>query len=309
MRLVFMGTPDFAVPSLKALHRAGHDIPLVVTQPDRKKGRKQKLTPPPVKQAALDLSLELIQPEKLTEPRAMESIREAGPQAIVVVAYGAILKPEILSIPPLGCVNAHASLLPRFRGAAPIQWAIAKGEEVTGVTTMLMDQGMDTGDILLSREAPISPEDTGGSLHDKLAPVAGELLVETLEKMEKGVIRPTPQDHSKATCAPLIKKEDGRIDWGMAAREIALRVRAFDPWPGTFTSLEGTQLKVCAARELERAAKGRPGVVTACGPEGMDVACGKGTLRITSVQPPGKTRMGAREFLAGRCIEPGNRLD
>jgi methionyl-tRNA formyltransferase len=308
MRIVFMGTPEFSVPTLRALCGAGHEVALVVTQPDRVKGRGGKPSPPEVKVAALELGLSVIQPEKLTDPGVMEALKKADPDAIAVVAFGFILKQDVLALPRLGCVNAHASLLPKYRGAAPIQWAIAGGEEKTGVTAMLMDQGMDTGDILLQREVAIEPGDTGGSLHDRLAHVAAELMVETLEGLRAGNLTPAPQDNSRATYAPMLKKQDGKIDWSLPARTIALRVRAFDPWPGTFSLLGEKQLKITKA-VAEKAESSKPaGTVISADKNGIIVSCGQGALKVLEVQPPGKRRMSAREYLAGHGLATGVRL-
>ncbi len=307
MDLLFMGTPGFAVPSLEALFRAGHHILLVVTQPDRSKGRSRKPTPPPVKEAALELGLHLIQPQKPSAKEVMEALGGERPGAVAVVAYGAILKKDMLELPRMGCINAHASLLPRYRGAAPIQWAIACGEEVTGVTTMLMDQGMDTGDILMQREVRINEDDTGGSLSHKLAPMAADLLVETVGGLEQGRLKPVAQDHDRATCAPMLEKQHARIDWTMRATDIERRVRAFDPWPGTFTEWRGKKLKVTKAMPGP-GEEGRPGEVLSCGKEGILVACGEEALLVTQLQPEGKRRMSASEFLAGHELSPGEAL-
>jgi methionyl-tRNA formyltransferase len=303
-----MGTPAFAVPSLRALVRAGHQIELVVTQPDRPKGRSQQPQPPPVKLAALELGLPVYQPERLTAPEALDPLRAARPEAMVVVAFGHILRPEALAIPPLGCVNAHASLLPKYRGAAPIPWAIAAGETVTGVTTMLLDAGMDTGPTLLRREVPIDPEETGGSLYDRLAPVAAELLGETLAGLAAGTVTPKPQDETQATVAPMLKKEDGRVDWMRTAAEIDRRVRGLHPWPGSFTCLKGETLKVIRARP-ETGRRGAPGEVLACDRDGILVAAGNGAVRLIEIQPPGKKAMNACAWLAGHCLDPGCRFD
>jgi len=309
MRIVFMGTPDFAVPSLEKLYGEGHQIALVVTQPDRPVGRKKKLTPPPVKTAALNLDIPLIQPEKLSHPEAIEAMRQTRPDAIALVAFGALLRKEVLELPELGCINAHASLLPKYRGAAPVQWAIAEGEKVTGITTMKMDQGLDTGDILLKEEVEIRQDDTGGSLHDRLAPVAGELLVKTLAGLERGGITPQPQDDREATYAPQLRKSDGKIDWDMPAEKIALRVRAFHPWPGTFTEVSGDNMKVMWAEVLDKSTEGKsPGEVIKCGREGITVACGEGAILITRLQPPGKRDMDVCEWLSGHCLDTGTML-
>jgi methionyl-tRNA formyltransferase len=305
MRVIFMGTPEFAVPTLRALVLAGHEIALVVTQPDRPRGRKAQPAPPPVKAAARELGLPLIQPERMTEPGVVGAIRDARPDAVVVVAFGHILGRELLALPPLGCVNGHASLLPRFRGAAPIQWAIANGEAVTGVTTMRLTEGLDAGPILLQRELAIAPDDTGGSLHEKLAPLAAELIVQTLAGLAGGSITPAPQDATLATYAPMLKKEDGKIDWAMPASSLARFVRAFDPWPGTFTRLLGADLKILRASPEEENHNRPPGTVISADRNGIVVACGKGSLRILEIQPSGKRRMSVLEYLAGHPLESG----
>jgi len=308
MRLVFMGTPDFSVPSLQALAAAGHEIVLVVTQPDRPRGRKAEPAPPAVKVAAAALGLPVHQPERLTLPGALDPIRDARPEAAVVVAFGHILRPEALAIPPLGCVNAHASLLPKYRGAAPIAWAIINGERVSGVTTMLLDPGTDTGPMLLRREVVIDPDETAGTLHDKLAPVAAELLVETIAGLAAGKLSPTPQDNAQATVAPMLKKEDGRVDWTRPAEEIARRVRGLHPWPGSFTNLDGETLKVLRVR-AEAGKRGAPGEVLNCDRDGILVAAGSGAVRLVEIQPPGKKAMNACAWLSGHCLEAGCRFE
>ena len=309
MRLIFMGTPEFSTPSLRAVAAAGHEVALVVTQPDRPSGRKAEAAPPPVKTAALALGLPVYQPERLTAPGALDPLRAARPEAAVVVAFGHILRPAALEIPPLGCINAHASLLPRLRGAAPIAWAIINGEKVSGVTTMLLDPGMDTGPMLLRREVALDPEETAGLLHDKLAPVAAALLVETLAGLVAGSITPHPQDGSQATVAPMLKKEDGRVDWTRTAEEIARRVRGLHPWPGSFSNLEGETLKVIRVK-AEAGKRGAPGEVLDCGKDGILVAAGSGTaVRLVEIQPPGKKAMNACAWLAGHCLDPGCSFD
>jgi methionyl-tRNA formyltransferase len=308
MRVIFMGTPEFAVPTLRALVLAGHEIALVVTQPDRPRGRKAQPAPPPVKAAARELGLPLIQPERMTEPGVVGAIRDARPDAVVVVAFGHILGRELLALPPLGCVNGHASLLPRFRGAAPIQWAIANGEAVTGVTTMRLTEGLDAGPILLQRELAIAPDDTGGSLHEKLAPLAAELIVQTLAGLAGGSITPAPQDATLATYAPMLKKEDGKIDWAMPASSLARFVRAFDPWPGTFILFEEHPLKITRAVAETSASGQAPGTVIEADKDGMAVACGDGALRILELQPAGRRKMAANEWLAGHPLKPGASL-
>lgn len=306
MKVAFMGTPEFAAVCLEAICAAGHEVALVVTQPDRPAGRSRDPVPPPVKTLALERGLPLIQPGRMDEPGALAALRDAAPEAVAVAAFGHILKREVLDLPRLGCVNAHASLLPKLRGAAPIQWAIAGGETETGVTAMLMDQGMDTGPVLLQRKIPISPDDTGGTLQDKLAPIAGGLLVEALEGLAAGTITPVPQDEGLATYAPLLKKSDGKLDFRQEAETLARRVRAFDPWPGSFAALKGEQVKITRAKAEPGERSEAPGRVAGVSPEGIVIACGRGLLRALELQPAGKRRMSAAEFLAGRRLAAGD---
>src|SRR5580700_968671 len=247
MRLVFLGTPAFAVPSLERTVAAGHQVIAVFTQPDRPKGRGQKNSMPPVKDAALRLDLPVHQPERIRNPEVIEELRAMAPEAMVVVGYGQIIPQAILDIPPLGIINVHASLLPKYRGAAPLQWAIAHGETVTGVTTMRIDAGLDTGDMLLKWETPIAPEETAVELGERLAVAGAELLVTTLRDLPQ--IQGKPQDAGQATYAPILKREDGKADWGLSAREILNRIRGFQPWPGYYGFLRGQRLHVWKARE------------------------------------------------------------
>lgn len=311
MRVVFLGSGPFAVPSLEALLSAGHEVAAVVTQPDREKGRGLRPAPPPVKSAALAHGLRVLQPAKARNPDAQEALRGLAPEIQVVAAYGQILPRSVIDIAPRGTVNVHASLLPRYRGAAPVQWAIARGERETGVTTMLIDAGVDTGPILLARATPIGAEETASELEERLARLGGELLVETLAGLEAGTVRPVPQDHAQATLAPLLKKEDGRVDWTQPAQTIARRVRAFQPWPGSTTHLGGRALKLWRARVHEGAAvEAAPGTVTAADRDGIVVACGQGTwLRLLEVQPESGRRMPAASFAAGSRLAPGARLE
>src|SRR5262245_49036216 len=252
MKLVFCGTPQFAVPTLKSLVSVGHEIALVVTQPDRPQGRGLELATSPVKQTALQHSLLITQPERIkynTEFR--EQLEQIAPEAIIVVGYGRIIPPWMLGLPRLGNINLHASLLPKYRGAAPIQWAIAQGETVTGVTTMLLNEGLDTGDVLQQRTTEIFPEDTAVTLAPRLAELGAELLVETLRGLESDTVHPAPQNHALATLAPILKKEDGQIDFTRTAREIHNRWRGFQPWPGASTQFRGKSLKIVAARPAE----------------------------------------------------------
>jgi methionyl-tRNA formyltransferase len=277
----------------------------VVTQPDREKGRGRKVVISPVKELALQHGLNTLQPERVKEEAFQEVVRGLQPDLIVVVAYGQILPKSILSIPKFGAVNVHASLLPKYRGAAPIAWAILKGEKVTGVTTMMMDEGMDTGDILLQAEVPIGDEETCERLHDRLASSGAQLLLESLEKMKTGDIRPIPQDHSKATYAPPLKKEDGHIDWEKGAKDIDRQIRAFNPWPGAFTKWGDQLLKIFKGEVKEGGSVRKPGAVVWAGLDFVEVETGKGSFRIQEVQLEGRRRMTLREFLTGHPIPVG----
>jgi methionyl-tRNA formyltransferase len=304
-RIVFFGTPSFAIPTFKSLLQGPDELVAVVTQPDREKGRGRKVIPSPVKQLALQHGMTPLQPGKVKEEAFQEKLRALQPELIVVVAYGQILPKSILRIPQYGAVNIHASLLPQYRGAAPIVWAILKGEKVTGVTTMFMAEGMDTGDILLQREIPIENDDTAETLQQRLALVGAQLFMETLEKMKAGKIHPIPQDHSRATYAPPLKKEDGRIDWRKEAKEIDLQVRAFDPWPGAFTELDGRLLKVYRGEVRKGRSAGKAGTVVWVGSDFIEVVTGNDSFLIKEVQLEGKRRMSVREFLAGHSISIG----
>ncbi len=304
-RIVFFGTPSFAIPTLRGLLEGPDKVAAVVTQPDREKGRGRKVVESPVKELALQRDLPLLQPEKVKEEAFQESLSSFQPDLVVVVAYGQILPKSILNTPAQGAVNVHASLLPKYRGAAPIAWAILNGEKVTGVTTMIMDEGMDTGDILLQREIRIRGEETCETLHERLASLGGQLLIETLAKMKEGAIRPVPQDHSKATFAPPLKKEDGRIDWRKEAGEIDRQIRAFNPWPGAFTKLDDRLLKVYKGEIRERPSTGKAGAVLWVGSDFMEVETGKGSFLIKEIQLEGRRKMTIREFLSGHPIPVG----
>lgn len=295
-RVVFMGSPEFALPTLRAL-AAHYPVVGVVTQPDRPAGRGKRLTPPPVKVLAQELGLPLMQPRRLRDPEAMARLREWAPDLIVVTAYGQILRPEVLQLPRYGCLNVHASLLPRWRGASPIQHAILAGDAETGVTIMLMDEGLDTGPILRQRATPVGPEETAGQLSARLAEMGADLLIETLPDYLAGALQPQPQDDSRATYAPLLKKEDGRLDFTRPAAYLARQVRAFDPWPGTFTNWEGQILKVKRAYAVAAPSPG-PGVRLVH--EGLPaVGTGEGVLVLVEVQPAGKRAMSGADFLRG----------
>ncbi len=298
-----MGTPEFAVPSLSALIGAGYEIAAVVTQPDRPSGRGKVLTPPPVKTAAEAEGIPVLQPSKIRTEEFFAELSSYSPDLICVTAYGRILPKSILALPRHGCVTAHASLLPKYRGAAPINWAIVRGEDVTGVTTMLMDEGMDTGDMLLKREVAIEDADTGETLSRKLSIVGGELLVETLALLEEGKLSPEKQDESLATYAPIIKKEDGLVDWSKPARDIRNLVRGMLPWPGAYTSLSGKMLKIFRAVVSE--GEGQPGEVIKSGQGILRVATGEGALDVLELQIEGGKRLEAAAFLAGRKIPEG----
>lgn len=294
-KIVFMGSPDFAVPSLRALAQH-YEIAGIVTQPDRPSGRGRELKPPAVKSLALDLGLSIIQPEKLREPDAMEQLRLWTPDLILVAAFGQILRPDVLELPPRGCVNVHASLLPRGRGAAPIQAAILNGDAETGVTIMQMDKGVDTGAMISQRAIAIEDEDTGENLSKKLSALGADLLIETLPRYLSGELKPQPQDESQATYAPMLKKEDGLLDFTRPAQELARRVRAFNPWPGAFFEWNGGMLKVHRAHvEMENAPAGHRLVYRGQ----AAVGAGSGLLILDEVQPAGKKSTSGKAFLLG----------
>ena len=310
-QIIFFGTPSFAIPALRSLLLGPDQVVAVVTQPDRERGRGRgggkgrEVLPCPVKELALQNELPVLQPEKVTESIFQEVLRRFHPDLFVVVAYGQILRKSILKIPRHGAVNVHASLLPKYRGAAPIAWAILKGEKVTGMTTMMMDEGMDTGGILLQKAIPIGKGEASETLHDKLAALGAQLLLETLEKMKAGNLRPIPQEHSKATYAPPLKKVDGRIDWKKEAIEIDRQVRAFNPWPGAFTEWEGRFLRICKGEVREGTSVGKAGAVLWAGSDFVEVGAGKGSFVIREVQIEGKRRMNMRDFLSGHPIAVG----
>lgn len=308
MKLIFCGTPHFAVPTLEALHAAGHDIALIVTQPDKPRGRGLEVQFSAVKQKAIELGLPITQPEKLKKNAAFRAqLEQIAPEAIIVVAYGRIIPEWMLSLPKHGNINLHASLLPKYRGAAPIQWAIASGEKVSGNTSMRLDAGLDTGDILLQQEIPISPEDTSLTYLPKLATEGATLMVETLRELEKGTIAPRKQDDAHATLAPILTKDDGRVEFKGTSQEIYNRFRGFQPWPGAWTTFRGKQLSIIAARATRETLPGAPGTI-AVTTAGVHVACGAETLfELIEVQPEGKKRMAARDWANGYSPD-GERL-
>jgi methionyl-tRNA formyltransferase len=306
MRVIFMGTPTFALPSLEALRARGEDLIAVVTQPDRPQGRGQVPTPSPVKVAALRAGVPIQQPEKVRHPDFLEWCRAAAPDLIVVVAFGQILPKALLDIPRQGCINVHASLLPKYRGAAPIAWAIIRGEAETGITTMQMDPGMDTGPTLVQRTLTIRPDDTAGTLGERLSQLGAQTLNETLDALKAGRLSPTPQDSSQATLAPLLKKDDGKIDWQQPATAIEALVRGLDPWPGARTEYEGTPWRIWRVRV--QSDTGEAGVVFRADPAGILVGAADGSILITELQAPGKRRLTTREYLVGHAVNPGVRL-
>lgn len=305
MRIVFMGTPDFAVPSLQALIDAGHDVCAVYTQPDKPQGRKQILTAPPVKTLALEHDIPVFQPNTLKNEDEQARLRELAPEVIIVVAYGKLLPKAVLDIPPHGCINVHGSLLPRWRGAAPIQWAVIAGDEMAGVTTMQMAEGLDTGDMLLTYETKVGEKETAGELFDRLAQSGAELLTQTLVKLDE--IEPRPQDDAQSCYAHMLDKQMAVIDWTQSARAVDCLIRGLNPWPVALTTLAGARLKVYAAEPVS--GHGRPGEVLESDPKkGLTVACGEGALRLTEIQPVGGKRMGCADFLRGHAVEKGSFL-
>jgi len=308
MRVIFMGTPSFAVPVLRGIHESNHELIGVVTQPDKPRGRGRKLGVSPVKELAMELRLRVMQPETTKDEAFIGQVKRMSPDLIVVAAYGRILTKDLLDIPPLGCINVHASLLPKYRGAAPIQRAIVNGERRTGVTIMKMDEGMDTGDILLAQEMEIRDEDTAQSLHDRLAQVGAGLIIKAMDQLDGETLRPIPQDHREASYAPPLKKEDGLIEWSQDARDIFNQIRGFNPWPGAFTYLKGLRLKIFSCEVINEEVREGVGKVVQSGSEGVRVSTGKGSLLIKEVQLEGRRRMSIREFLIGNEIPPGTQM-
>ncbi|HWC16383.1 MAG TPA: methionyl-tRNA formyltransferase [Terriglobales bacterium] len=308
MKLVFCGTPQFAVPTLEALIKAGHDIPLIVTQPDRPQGRGLALSASPVKQSAVRHHLPIEQPEKIKNNAEFRALLErVAADAIIVVAYGRIIPPWMLTLPKYGNINLHASLLPKYRGAAPIQWAIAEGERVSGATTMLLNEGLDTGDILLQRELAINPEDTAITYGQRLAYTGADLMVETLRSLESGSINPQPQDHSRATLAPILKREDGEANFSVPAQRVYDRLRGFQPWPGCFTTLRNRKLTITSAKPVSPLDQHSPGELFVDGNR-LFVICNNSALELLEVQPEGKRRMSVGEFIRGYRPANGERL-
>ena len=305
-RTVFMGTPDFACPTLQKLIERGEHIVAVVTQPDRPKGRGQRLMPPPVKELAEKNGIPVYQPLKVRDPEFVEIIRELKPEVIIVVAFGQILPKALLDIPRHGCINVHASLLPRYRGAAPLNWCIVNGETETGVTTMLMDVGLDTGDMLLARKTPLDENEDIVSLHDRMATMGADLLAETLDMLAAGSIVPQPQNNSDSNYAPMLKKEDGIINWHSDARSIHNQVRGLAVWPGAYTTIGDLVLKIL--RTSLGNGSGEPGTVLHSSKGNFEVACQSGSLFLLELQLSGKKRLDTASFLAGCHVPPGTML-
>lgn len=308
MKIVFMGTPDFSVGALDALVEAGHEIIAVVTQPDKPKGRSGQMQFPPVKECALRHGLTVLQPVKIKTPEWVDKLRELKADVFVVAAFGQILSKEILDMPKYGCVNIHASLLPKYRGAAPINWAIINGEKETGVTIMQMNEGVDTGDMLSHVVVPIVPKETAESLFDKLAKAGAELIVETLPKLEAGEIIPVPQDESQSSHVKMMNKSLGKIDWNQDAVVIERLVRGLNSWPSAYTYYQGKSVKLWDCDVVEAAAKAVPGTIIAVAKDSFDVATGNGALRVLELQLEGKKRMDTKSFLLGNQWKTGMQL-
>ncbi len=308
MKMVFMGTPDFAVVSLDRLIRENYEIITVITQPDRPSGRGNRVQSPPVKVRADQAGVRVMQPERIKDKEIIRALEELKPDIIIVVAYGQILPGEILGLPPLGCINVHASLLPKYRGAAPINWSIINGEEQTGITTMYMDKGLDTGDMLLQRTTGIGEHETAGQLHDRLAIMGAELLTETLCKLQKGGITPAAQDNKMATYAPQMDRSTGKVDWVLDARSIYNLIRGTNPWPGCYTLYNGERMKLFSARVLDQHSRGICGEITGMESGGMVVQTGRGRILITEIQMPSSRRMTVDEYVRGNSISMGRIL-
>lgn len=307
MRIVFMGTPDFAVASLNRLYEDGHEILAVFTQPDKPQGRKMKLTPPAVKTAAAERNIPVYQPETFKNECQLALLQELAPELIVVVAYGKLLPEYVLNLPPYGCINVHGSLLPKYRGAAPIQWSVLNGEKTAGVTTMFMDKGLDTGDMLLKRETPIGAQETSGELYDRLAAMGAELLSETISHLKEGNLTREKQDDSKATYAPMLNKEMAIIDWSKSGNEILNLVRGLNPWPIAVTTIDQDKCKIFSLTATGLRSDGVAGEVVLSDPKiGLHVVCGTGdVLRVEEIQLTGSKRMHVKDYLRGHAIPKG----
>ena len=308
MKVIFMGTPDFSVGTLESLVEAGHEVVLAVTQPDKPKGRGKEMQFTPVKECALKYNIPVYQPRRVREEACVEELRKYEADIMVVVAFGQILPKEILEMTPYGCVNVHASLLPKYRGAAPIQWAIIDGEKVTGVTTMQMNEGLDTGDMLLKVEIPIEEKETGGSLHDKLAEAGAKLCIETLKGLEAGTITPVPQGETTTSYAKMLDKQLGNIDWSKSAIEIERLARGLSPWPSAYTNWNDKVMKIWDATCVSLDSDANPGTIVAVKKDSFLVQTGNGALEVCELQIPGKKRMDAGAFLRGYQVKEGEML-
>jgi methionyl-tRNA formyltransferase len=306
--LVFMGTPEFSVPSLRRLVADGHRVSLVISQPDRPRGRGRRTPPTPVKTAAEELNLPVLQPASVNTPEVLERIRASRPEAVVVIAFGQILKPALLELPPLGCINVHGSRLPRYRGPAPIAWAIINGETRTGITTMRMDKGLDTGPLLLERAIPIRGEDSADTLHDRLAELGAEVLAETLVGLGAGTLIPQPQDHALATYAPMLKKTDGLMDWSKPARVLERFIRGMTSWPGAFSFRGQERIKFFRALPVASHSAEPPGTVVSRFPGEVVVQTGEGGLSVLELQAASSKRLPVEVFLQGHALPPGSRF-
>lgn len=304
MRAIFMGTPEFAVPTLQALIDH-HEVIGVVTQPDKQRGRGKKVQFPPVKEKAVEYNIPVYQPVRAKEEAFIETLRQLNPDVIVVVAYGQILPESILNIPKYGCINVHGSLLPKYRGAAPIQWAVLDGEEKTGITTMFMEKGLDTGDMLDKVEVVLDPKETAGTLHDKLMEAGADLLLETLKQLEAGTAVRTKQDDSKSCYAKMLSKEMGKIDFTKSANEIERLIRGMNPWPSAYTSMSGKTMKIWDADVVEYQGNEKPGTIVDVTKDSILVATGENALALKEIQLAGKKRMQVQAFLLGRSVEKG----
>lgn len=308
MKIIFMGTPDFSVGTLEALVEAGHEVVLAVTQPDKPKGRGKEMQFTPVKECAMKYQIPVYQPKRVREAECVEELRKYEADIMVVVAFGQILPKEILEMTPYGCVNVHASLLPKYRGAAPIQWALIDGEEVTGVTTMQMNEGLDTGDMLLKTEVIIEGKETGGSLHDKLAVAGAKLCVETLTALQQGTVTPIPQGETTTSYAKMLDKQLGNIDWGKSALEIERLIRGLNPWPSAYTNWDEKVMKIWDAEVVVSDTDATPGMITKVEKDAFYVQTGEGMLKVCELQIPGKKRMDAGAFLRGYQVKEGEVL-
>ena len=310
MKIVFMGTPDFAGEALKSLINSQHQIAAVLTQPDKPKGRGNKLAPPPVKEIALENRIPVFQPQRIRDAESLQILKDIQPDIIVVAAYGKILPQEILDLPTYGCVNIHASVLPKYRGAAPIHWAVVNGEKETGITIMQMDTGMDTGDILLVEKIEIPQSADSGEIFQKLAVTGSSLIIKALEKIEKGELNPIKQKESEATYAPVLTKEDELLEWNMKARDVFNKIRGMNPWPGVYTFFRGERLKIQKSNllDIEKLSGTEPGEITDFLPEGIVIATAEGFLALEVVQPAGKKQMNHKDFINGYKVKKGEVL-